>query len=262
MNIRTLIVDDEDIARQGLRKRLQRTDDFEIVGECADWVEAQGAIRELTPDVIFLDIRMPELSGFDLTEKLPKWSPPRVIFVTAYEEYAVRAFEVHALDYLLKPIDDNRVNETLARVRSALVEGTENGYARHFVEALTRISSGSGASAQSKGSDRIAIPQDDRVTILKVSEIDWVEASGNYVSLHTGKKTWLLRETITSMDGRLASFGFVRIHRSTLVNIERVTELRTLENGDLSVSLNDGTVLRLSRNYREALDVIVGRRST
>jgi two-component system, LytTR family, response regulator len=261
MIIRTLLVDDEEIARRGLRRQLQRATDFEIVGECADGIEAQKAIRNLAPDLVFLDIRMPELSGIDLVKLVQEQSPPRIVFVTAYDEYAVRAFEVHALDYLLKPVDDERFTATLERVRRALSEGPGEGYARKLAEALAQIGRGTAAIGQQQVSDRIAVPIGNRVTIVRVSDVDWVEASGNYVTLHTKEKTWLLRETVASMEARLAPVGFVRIHRSTLVNIERVVELRSLENGEFVVSLSDGTVLKLSRSYRDALDRIVGRRA-
>jgi len=261
MIIRTLLVDDEEIARRGLRRQLQRAPDFDIVGECADGIEAQKAIAQLAPDLVFLDIRMPELSGIDLVKLLPERSPPRVVFVTAYDEYAVRAFEVHALDYLLKPVDDDRFTATLARIRRTLAEGPEEGYARKLAAALGHLFHGEAAAGQQQSSDRIVVPIGDRMKILRVPDLDWVEASGNYVTLHTGDKTWLLRETIAAMDARLVPFGFVRIHRSTLVNVQRVVELRSLDNGDFAVSLTTGTVLKLSRSYRDAMDLIIGRKS-
>jgi two-component system LytT family response regulator len=142
-----------------------------------------------------------------------------------------------------------------------LSEGPDEGYARKLAEALAQIGRGAASAGQQQLSDRIAVPSGDRVTILRVTDVDWVEASGNYVTLHTGEKSWLLRETVSSMDARLAPFGFVRIHRSTLVNIQRVVELRSLDNGEFVVSLSGGAVLKLSRSYRDALDLIVGRRS-
>lgn len=261
MTIRTLLVDDEELARRGLRRQLQRAADIEIIGECAEGLEAQKAIRNLAPDLVFLDIRMPELSGIDLVKLLPQQSPPRVVFVTAHDEYAVRAFEVHALDYLLKPVDDDRLTATLERVRRNLSELPAEGHGRKLAEALAHIARGAASTGQHPLSDRIAVPSGDRTIILRVADLDWVEASGNYVTLHSGEKSWLLRETVASMDARLAPFGFVRIHRSTLVNVQRVVELRSLENGDFAISLSVGTVLKLSRSYREALDLIVGRRS-
>lgn len=262
MNIRTLIIDDEAIARQGLRRRLEQAADFTVVGECADGIDAQESIRALSPDVLFLDIRMPELSGLELIERLPQQRPPRVIFVTAYDEFAVRAFAVNALDYLLKPIDDTRFTETLGRIRTALAEGSDSSYAQQISEALARFTRIQPLSDQSRKSDRIAVPLRDRTIILKVADVDWIGASGNYVMIHAGKKQWLLRETISSMDKRLASFGFVRVHRSTLVNADRITEVRTLESGELSVLLSDGMALKLSRHYREALDQVIGRISS
>jgi two-component system LytT family response regulator len=261
MTIRTLLVDDEGIARRGLKRQLQRAPDFDIVGECADGIEAQKAISDLKPDLVFLDIRMPELSGIDLVRLLPKTAPPRIVFVTAYDEYAVRAFEVHALDYLLKPVADDRFTATLARIRQNLSEGPTAGYARGLAAVLAQLGHGPSHTQQQLGSDRIAVPNGDRMAILRVADVDWVEASGNYVTLHAREKTWLLRETIAAMEARLAPSGFVRIHRSSLVNVERVIELRSLDNGEFAVSLSVGAVLKLSRSYRDALDSIVGRRS-
>jgi len=259
MSIRTLIVDDEEIARQGLRRRLVRAADFTVVGECADGLDAQESILSLAPDVVFLDIRMPELSGLEVLERLPRQRPPRVVFVTAYDEYAVRAFGVKALDYILKPIDDSRFNETLARIRSALAEGRDGQYVRQISEALASITRERTSGNPNPRTDLIAVPSGDRITILKVADVDWVEANGNYVTLHTGKKSWLLRETITCMDGKFTQFGFIRIHRSTLINVDRITELRTSEGGDLLVILRDGTALKSSRNYRDSLNQILGR---
>lgn len=259
MMIRALLVDDEEIARRGLLRQLQRATEFEIVGECADGIEAQRAIQSLKPDLVFLDIRMPELSGIDLARALLEQFVPRIVFVTAYDEYAVRAFEVHALDYLLKPVDDERLTVTLTRVRRALSERPEENYAQKLAEALALVGRSVPSSGQQQISDRIAVPIGDRLTILRLPDVDWVEANGNYVSLHIGKKAWLLRESIASIGARLAPFGFVRIHRSTLVNVQRVTELRSLDNGEFSVSLSVGTVLKLSRSYRDALDLLVGR---
>ena len=260
MTIRTLIVDDEDVARRGLRARLKHIADFEVIGECSNGAEALAAIRRLTPDLIFLDIRMPETSGLDLIQSLAGHSPPRIVFVTAFDEYAVRAFEVNALDYLLKPIDEHRLAATLERVRRALADGTAEGYARRLAESLAAIARSTPSSQPKPGTDRIAVPTGDKVTILQVADVDWVSASGNYVSLQVGKKAWLLRETVSAIEERLGSHGFVRIHRSTLVNVQRVVELRSLDNGEFSVTLNDGTVLKLSRGYRAALDQLIGRR--
>jgi two-component system, LytTR family, response regulator len=248
VSIRTLLVDDEELARRGLRIRLERAGDIAIVGECANGREAIAAIARLAPDLVFLDVQMPEVSGFDVIEAVGAGLAARIIFVTAFDQYAVRAFEVHALDYLLKPIDDERFAQALQRARKAL--GTaRDGAGSHMVSAVTQIN---------PAAERLAIPSGDRVLVVRVSDIDWVEASGNYVSVHVGKKSWLLRETIAAMEHRLAPHGFARIHRSTVINIERVAELRSLSNGEYAVALSDGSELKLSRSYRHVLKALAG----
>jgi two-component system LytT family response regulator len=249
MPIRALLVDDEELARRGLRVRLERAGDIAIVGECANGRDAITAIGRLDPDLVFLDVQMPELSGFDVIDAIGTARVPYVIFVTAYDQYAVRAFDVNALDYLLKPLDDARLAQALRRAREALSAAPDEGYGARYAGVLATLR---------PGADRLAIPTGDRVVVVRIAEVDWVEASGNYVSLHIGKKVWLLRETIAAMDQRLAAHGFARIHRSTLVNTERVAELHTLANGEFAVVLRDGTQLKLSRSYRHALDAVAG----
>lgn len=258
MPIRTLLVDDEEIARRGLRVRLERANDIEIVGECRNGLEAIGAINLLSPELVFLDIQMPELSGFDVLRSARPKSTPHVVFVTAFDEYAVRAFEVHALDYLLKPIDDGRFAETLRHAREVLLGTRDDGYARQFAEAIASLARSGALPGDPLGSDRLAIPDGDRVMIIRLPDIGWIQASDNYVAIHVGKKAWLLRETISALDQRLTPKGFVRIHRSTIVNSQRVTELRSLPNGEFAVVLTDGTILKLSKSYRGALDQLVG----
>jgi two-component system LytT family response regulator len=248
--IRALLVDDEELARRGLRVRLERASDMTVIGECANGGEAIAAIGRLAPDLVFLDVQMPEVTGFDVIDAIGPERVPHIIFVTAYDQYAVRAFEVHALDYLLKPIDDERLAQALRRAREAVAAGRDEGFGTRFNGAMASVNQGTGA--------RLAIPSGDRVVVVRIAEVDWVEASGNYVSLHVGKKSWLLRETIAAMDQRLAAHGFARIHRSTLVNTERVAELRALANGEFAVLLRDGTELKLSRSYRHALDLVAG----
>jgi two-component system LytT family response regulator len=258
--LRTLVVDDEEIARRGLRIRLERAGDIDIVGECSNGREAVAAIERLAPDVVFLDIHMPELSGMEVAESLPSERPPRIVFVTAFDHYAIRAFEVHAIDYLLKPIDDERLAATLEHARACVHEQRNGAYARQVLAAFEGLRQ-DGLAGEAALSDRITVPNGDRLTVVRVLDIDWVGALGNYVSLHVGKKSHLLRETISAMEQRLATHGFVRIHRSTIVNIHRVTELRSLSNAEFSVGLVDGTTLKLSRNYRDALERLTGRRS-
>jgi two-component system, LytTR family, response regulator len=258
MPIRTLLVDDEEIARRGLRVRLERANDIEIVGECRNGLEAIDAINLLSPQLVFLDIQMPELSGFDVLRAARPKSTPHVVFVTAFDQYAVRAFEVHALDYLLKPIDDERFAAALRRAREVLIGTRDEGYGRQFAEAIASLARSGALPGDPLGSDRLAIPDGDRVMIIRLPDIDWIQASDNYVAIHVGKKAWLLRETISALDQRLTPRGFVRIHRSTIVNAQRVTELRSLPNGEFAIVLADGTILKLGKSYRPALDQLAG----
>ena len=259
MSIRALVVDDEELARRGLRARLDRAGDITMVGECANGRQAIDAIRQTAPDLVFLDIQMPGKSGFDVIDAIGVDAGPHIIFVTAFDEHAVRAFEVHALDYLLKPIDDSRFSVALSRARRALAQARDSDVGRRVASAMASLQQVDLCAAPPPPSDRIAVRTGGRITVLRAAEIDWIEASGDYASLHVGKKAWLLRETIVSLDQRLAAHGFARIHRSTLVNIERVRELRALDNGEFIVTLDDATELKLSRSYRAAAAMLTGR---
>lgn len=258
MPIRTLLVDDEEIARRGLRVRLDRAKEIEIVGECQNGAEAIESINLLSPDLVFLDVQMPELSGFDVLRSMRPKVMPYVVFVTAFDQYALRAFEVHALDYLLKPIDDERFAATLRHACGIVLGARDGAYARQIAEAIASLSRKDAPAVEQAGTDRLAIPVGDRVMIIRVAEIDWIEAADNYVSIHVGKKAWLLRETISALEQRLKPKGFARIHRSTIVNAQRVTELRSLSNGEFAIVLADGTSLRMSKSYRAVLDQLVG----
>jgi len=258
MSIRTLLVDDEEIARRGLRVRIERVSEIEIVGECRNGSEAISAINLLSPDLVFLDVQMPVLSGFDVLRSLRPQLTPHVIFVTAFDKYALRAFEVHALDYLLKPIDDERFAATLRHAREVMIGRHNGSYARQFAAAIASLTRNGTAPEEPLGCDRLAIPARDRVVFVRLADIDWIQAADNYVSVHVGRKVWLLRETISALDERLTRKGFVRIHRSTIVNAHRITELRSLSGGEFAVVLTDGTTLRLSKSYRAALDQLVG----
>lgn len=251
MSLRVLIVDDEDLARRGIRTRLRRFADAEIVAECRNGSEAIEAIRRTSPDLVFLDVQMPGQSGFDVIQAVGAAQFPHVIFVTAHDRYALEAFEVNALDYLLKPIDDERFDSAFTRARQAISRARDSNLARRLAAALNKALPTKHASTSG---DRIVVRSAGRVVFVKSTEVDWIEAAGDYVTLHSGKKDYLLRETITEFEKRLAPQGFVRIHRSTIVNLDRVSELRALDNGEYRVVLSDGTALKLSRNYRDSLN--------
>ena len=257
--MRAVIVDDEELARRGIRALLQRAGDVEIVSECGSGEEAIRAISAAEPELVYLDIQMQGKTGFDVIAALPKTKCPHVIFVTAFDRFAVRAFEIHALDYLLKPVKEERFNASLARARAAVAGVRDGSMIRRFWEMATEVRASVGQSLLPQVTDRIPVKTHGRVMIVNVAEIDWVEADGDYVSVHVGAKSWLLRETIAAAEERLALSGFVRIHRSTLVNIYRVRELLPLSKGEFTVVLRDGTELKLSRNYRFALERLLGR---
>ena len=247
MGIRVLLVDDEPLARQRLRALLEAEPDLEIAGECADGSQAVEAIRTHRPDLIFLDVRMPELDGFGVLEALAEEPRPAVIFVTAYDRFALKAFEVNALDYLLKPFDRERFRKALARAREQIgrAQGDEVG---QQLRALLEDARGA-----RKYLDRVVIKSSARVFFLRVAEIDWIEAAGNYLKLHAGREEHLLRETMNNLEARLDPAKFLRIHRSTIVNVERIQELQPWFHGDYLVLLRDGTRLTLSRSYRQKL---------
>jgi two-component system LytT family response regulator len=257
--MRAIIVDDEELARRGIRALLQRAGDVEIVSECGNCEEAIEAISAAAPELVYLDIQMQGKTGFDVIAALPKAKCPHVIFVTAFDRFAVRAFEVHALDYLLKPVNEERFKASLVRARVAVAGAREESLIRRFLHMATELRASSGQDLLPSMADRIPVKTRGRVMIVNVPEIDWVEAYGDYVSVHVGAKSWLLRETIAAAEERLALSGFVRIHRSTLVNIYRVRELLPLSKGEFTVVLRDGTELKLSRNYRFALERLLGR---
>jgi two-component system LytT family response regulator len=305
--IRALIVDDEALSRQRVRRLLRAERDVTVVGECADGAAAVEAIARLAPDVVFLDVQMPELDGFGVLRRLAEGgeasstaSPsPVVVFVTAYDQYAIRAFDVHALDYLLKPFTAERFREAVQRARAALVPSdaaARRGSDARIAALLEQLSaelllagpSGGAVPAPSNGGgrrrtsgpqaapapplpnesaaakrfpDRIAVRDDGRVVFVRVADVDWAEAAGNYVRLHVGREVHLLRETMAAVESALDPAHFVRIHRSAIVNVDRIKELQPWFAGDYVVTLNSGVKLRLSRTYRDNIEKHAGRLS-
>lgn len=255
--IRALIVDDEPIARRGIRRLLRAEPDVEIVGECADGREAVAVIEQQRPDLIFLDIQMPLLGGFGVVEAVGAENLPAVVFVTAYDEHAIRAFEVHALDYLLKPVDPERFQKTLARAREQ-AGASEVKRLDHQLSALLRsLHELKATGAQPAPVERVVIKEQGRISFLSVDEIDWLCAQGNYVQLHAGRETHLLRETVDGMERKLDPREFVRLRRSTIVRARQIKELHPLFNGEYAVILKDGTRLQSSRRYRKNLDALL-----
>jgi len=254
-SITACIVDDEELARRGVRSRLATRDDVRVVAECASGREAVDAIAEYGPDLVFLDVQMPGLDGFDVIEEIGPEQMPVVIFVTAYDEHALRAFDVHALDYLLKPIDEERLHEAIDRAKTQLDQRRSSTLGDRLDALLDAVASGERTEAEAVGiTERFVIKTGGRITFVEADAIDWVEAAGDYVRLHTSEKVHLLRETMGGMEERLDPDRFLRIHRSTIINTERLTELRPYGNSEYIVVLDDGTELKLSRTYRDALD--------
>jgi len=246
MPIRVLLSDDEALARERLRRLLDDEADLEIVAECGDGKSAIAMIKREKPDLVFLDIQMPEVDGFGVVAAL-KEQMPLTIFVTAYDRYAMKAFEVHALDYLLKPVGKERLAEALGHARKQLQHPSEGTFQRRVLDMLDDLDS------RQHAPQRIVIKADGEIVCLKPNEIDWAESAGNYVCLHVGANTHILRETITSLEGRLGPRQFLRVHRSTLVNVDRIKTLRPSLYGDYAILLRDGTKLTLSRGFRETV---------
>jgi len=243
--IRTLIVDDEPLARQGVRRLLETDPEVEVVGECSDGLEAIESIQTVHPDLVFLDIQMPEMNGFEVLDALGPAMMPLVVFVTAYDQHAVKAFEVHALDYLLKPFEKERFEESLGRAKASLREKQQGEIASKIADMLGTV-----RNERVRG-NRLMIKSGGHITFLRAEEVDWVEAQGDYVCLHCQGKKHLVREKIGRMEDQFAGGTFIRIHRSTMVNVGRIKEMQPLFHGDYTVVLNDGTRLTMSRSFRE-----------
>jgi two-component system LytT family response regulator len=251
--IRVLIADDEPLARERLRMLLQSEDWLEIVEEVGDGLAAIAAIQKVRPDLVFLDVQMPGATGFEVIEAIGPDAMPFVVFVTAYDKYALKAFDVHAIDYLLKPFDKERFQTGLARARQQIERRSSGELERRLLELVQDLKP---ASARI---DRFVIKSGGRVFFVRAEEIDWIEAAGNYVKLHVGSEAHLFRETMNALEARLNPDTFYRIHRSHIVNIERVRELQPWFNGEYVVFLKDNTRLTLSRGYREKLQERIGR---
>jgi two-component system LytT family response regulator len=252
--IRTLIVDDEPLARRNLRLLLEKDSQIEILDECRNGREAVKAVNELAPDLIFLDIQMPEMDGFEVIANVGAAQIHAIIFVTAFDQYALKAFEVHALDYLLKPFDDTRFKKALQQAKAQIEQREINKISKKLLALLEDRESKRVYTPPKTYLTRIMVKLANRVVLLRVDEIDWIEADGNYAKLHVGRKAHLLREKMHDLEAQLDPQNFVRIHRSIIVNLERIKELHPHFNGDYIVVLEDGVQLKLSRSRREQLE--------
>lgn len=235
--IRALVVDDEPLARSSVTVLLRQDPDIDLLGECSSGIEALERVRSAQPDLLFLDVQMPECDGFDVLELLGHAMPPAVVFVTAYDEYALRAFEAGALDYLLKPFDDARFRRALDRAKTALEHG---------------------GRARPQTVSRLVIKESGQVSFVKVAEIDWIEAADYYACLHVGTRTHILRRSLTELESELDSERFCRIHRGAIVNLERIRSLDLKDDGEYAVVLDTGARLRLSRRFRARLQRRLG----
>jgi two-component system LytT family response regulator len=246
-NFRVVIVDDEPISRRRIRRLLALESECELVGECENGIEAIRLLEREKIDVLFLDVQMPEMDGFEVVHAISR-AHPLIIFTSAYDEYALKAFEVHAFDYLLKPFDRRRFKESVQRARAQLRQAQPALADDRILTLFENLATARNAP------DRIAIRNNGRVIFLKLSEIDWIEAADNYVCLHCGRETHVLRETMSELEARLDPARFIRVHRSAIVNLDCIRELQPWFRGDYKVMLHDGTELTLTKNHREKLE--------
>jgi two-component system LytT family response regulator len=262
--LRVLIVDDEAFARQRLRRLLTEESDIEIIGEAANGREAIALITQHDPDVVLLDVQMPRIDGFGVLRALDG-PAPLVIFVTAFDEHAVAAFNVHAFDYILKPVDPSRFADAIARARAQIEQSTiaeRHAKLVAFLDASPGTSPRDTVTTPAEQStpggrgplDRLLVKEEGKMYFVPVGEIDWIEAFGNYARLHTGQRTHLIRETMSTLERALDVRRFARIHRSTIVNLDRIRQMDLWGSGDYMVRLSDGTQLKLSRWYRDRLE--------
>ena len=263
MTINVLIVDDEPLAREGVLLRLKQEADFNVIAECGNGSDAIRVILENKPDLVFLDIKMPKVTGFDVIKAVGTENMPIVVFMTAYDEFAIEAFQVNALDYLLKPINTNLFQECLARIRQE-IKKTRIAHRSHQLSALlneealddvpqSNKNKASLSTTTKENNERFIVRSQGHVHFLRPDDISWVEADGDYINIHTRQRVHLVRETMKKIETRLEKYGFQRIHRSVIVKLQLIRELITSDNGDYSVVIEDGTKLKLSRSYRDLL---------
>lgn len=259
-NLRTIIVDDESLARRGLALRLQHMPRIDVIAECANGQQALEAIAEHQPDLVFLDIQMPGIDGFDVVRQLQADTMPMVIFVTAFDQYAVDAFKVHAVDYVLKPIDDDRLHAAIERAVSHHEQEASARSKERLMELMMGMTGASASSieemAQGENSpqqwpEKLVVKDGNNIQLIRVEDIDWVDAAGDYMCIHAGEATHIMRITMKELESMLNPARFTRIHRSTIINTECITGANTLDNGEYLLSLEGGAQLKVSRGFRD-----------
>jgi len=262
--LRVLIVDDEVLARRGLKHRLNQVDDAEVVAEARNGREALKAIRELKPDLVFLDIQMPGIGGFEVIAELQGEDIPAIVFVTAFDEYAIKAFEANAIDYLLKPIEDSRLHEAICRVRESLHQKQAMKHKKSLLRLVSQITGENVASMKEintkgvhkmtkKEISKLAIKDGGHITWVPQDQIEWIDAAGDYMCVHAGGKTHIMRKTMKELEAELDPSLLQRIHRSTIVNVNRVIEMQSHINGEYFLTLEGGHTIKLSRTYKDKL---------
>lgn len=248
VKLKVLIVDDQPMVREHLRRLLKNEPDIEVLGMCDSGSAAIEAIRKELPDVVFLDVQMPGMTGFDVLAQLKDEKKlPAIVFVTGLDDFAVKAFEVHALDYLVKPVDPERLRQSISRARAQL----SNSQSGQVTEQLSSLMAD--LKKTPRGAERLTVKTDGRVLLIKTDDVSWIEAADNYVKLHVGAECHLVRDTMNAIELKLSPEKFLRINRSTIVNIDRIRELQAMFHGEYAVILRDGTRLTLTRNYRDKL---------
>jgi two-component system LytT family response regulator len=251
--IKVAIADDEPLARERLRSLLEGRDRYAIVAECVDGAEALAALTEHDIDLLFLDVQMPGLDGFQILDSLSSDRLPMIVFVTAFNDYALRAFDVSALDYLLKPFDRDRFEKTLARVEERIASRQQGGIRVELRDFLTTLST----SARPSHVSRFPVRANGEIYFVRAEDVDWIDAEGNYVALHSAGRRHLVRDTIKSLEGRLDPVKFVRVHRSAIINVDRLRKLQPYFHGEYVITIHDGTTLTSSRTYSDRLRALL-----
>jgi two-component system LytT family response regulator len=260
MTIRTILVDDEKLALQGLQLRLEKFDDIEIIGTCANGREAIRAIKTEKPDLVFLDIQMPGFDGFSVVQGVMEIEPPLFVFVTAFEEHAIRAFEANAVNYLMKPVDEDKLADTVERVRTRIAEKRSAEEAEKLMNVLTEVAPAAAeefAEGETETSDRfeklINVKDRGQIFRVEVDSIEHIEAAGDYMCIYTGDNSLILRETMKDLERRLDPRTFQRVHRSTIVNLDQVRQVKPHTNGECFLVLESGAEVKVSRSYRDVV---------